>query len=978
MGQWVQDPVYGGAVWQDDDGKVNLVDRAGAVVRVAPQNVADRLLDEDGDGPRYRPATDRDIAAYDERNRAAEADARRVAQGGIARKVGTVVENAAKGAYDATTALPRAALAAGLGAVGQGATAAALERDVLSGEAVASNLGAVFGEAFGGDRTGEAVARELDDERRQRAQDAPGIAMAGRWAGDVASAIATGGVSTLVGKGLARAGASKGFAAVAGLAVEGGALGVTQAAENAFVADADLTAEAMLESGGMGLLFGGGIGGAGYAAGRGLSRMRAGRSSAPSIARVLGDAPDVPPQKALEEALRTATGETPSPRMVTKLREWLVDAQEMATGPGNRDILERASPLRWDDDAVRIRDVLRNKEQYVAQASDDMSRAMEDLIETGELTRARWGSIEARADDFAPLLDASEESLRVAVRQSADDVLTLADDLAAIDGVGGKSKRIRDLVAHSSRTFDTLADDGADVAAKYAAVNRLKANLQRNVVDLGKTIRVAATDGERVAASQTREALEAVQERLRKHLESDAWGSAGKAQKAVNQHYSESLRSSRVVREDMMREVERVQYEGPAKGLPKYDAAPEKIQGYLTSVGRGPSSTDKYVRANIEAQRNMGQALVDSFGEASELGKYGRQQLEAAVRAQKAIGKVDDVFAITNKVDDLAEAQNKTTGLLGNIGAGSGAILGGVVGGPIGAAVGAAAGMVGQMVARPADALYKGAAMVHVVQRLRGRIQQGARRVLSATTPSEASAGRLRRGAGLALRAAPHAAVAAMAERYDAAAESVQDAASAPETIISRISDAMGAGAPDAFPKTSAALATTAVKAAKFLENKLPVPAVARTLFGDPPGAGAVADTDMQRFLRYYDAVTAPVETMLDGLADGSLTHEHVDALREVWPAVFGLGQSVILEEAAQLTTPPPYDVQTRIARLWGLGPGVVPTLDPGLQARLQGYAAQQEQPQGGPPRGGGSRGPSKIASAYQSRISQLAGGIGT
>lgn len=125
-------------------------------------------------------------------------------------------------------------------------------------------------------------------------------------------------------------------------------------------------------------------------------------------------------------------------------------------------------------------------------------------------------------------------------------------------------------------------------------------------------------------------------------------------------------------------------------------------------------------------------------------------------------------------------------------------------------------------------------------------------------------------------------------------------------------------------PRTAAqAQATTAV-AVDFLKSKAPAaytnPWTKRKLV-DPVAA--------DRFARYAEAVLHPL-TVWERLADGTLTREHVEAIRTVYPHTYRQVQTSVLDRLSRMSEPAPYESRITLGLLLDL------QTDPSLKPRHQ------------------------------------------
>lgn len=168
---------------------------------------------------------------------------------------------------------------------------------------------------------------------------------------------------------------------------------------------------------------------------------------------------------------------------------------------------------------------------------------------------------------------------------------------------------------------------------------------------------------------------------------------------------------------------------------------------------------------------------------------------------------------------------------------------------------------------------------------------------------------------------------------YDGAVEAVSAAVGQSGRHAAMVNGAVAPIAPHA-PQVTNAFERAALRATTFLASKIPPthrPAGSLTPQFDKP---RVTDTDKERFLRYVQAVHDPT-TVLHKMRQGSITAEEVEALRAVYPEMYGEIRQQIAARLQDAKHPLPYAEETRVKRLFGF-----PAMDPTTVAILQGNFA--------------------------------------
>jgi hypothetical protein len=133
---------------------------------------------------------------------------------------------------------------------------------------------------------------------------------------------------------------------------------------------------------------------------------------------------------------------------------------------------------------------------------------------------------------------------------------------------------------------------------------------------------------------------------------------------------------------------------------------------------------------------------------------------------------------------------------------------------------------------------------------------------------------------------------------------------------------------------------------------------------------------DIARFSRYWETVNNPL-TAIKALADGTLTEEHVEALKVVYPGMYADLQQQVFEMMREAKTPPPYDKRAQLDRLLSLNGAGEPSLSPAFQSTLVSASTALDQEMAESPGSGGSSGgnpskPPKAATRYQTVGSQI------
>lgn len=926
-GGWYQ--VGGKPVFMGDDGLVRLKGPDGQMKSVKPAEAHGLLSGSEFDRE-YAPATAGDIdAAHAEAQRAA-----RVEKEGVTGYLKTGAESAAAGAIDAVTAVPRAAIRAF-----SPETANTLEQNALSGRAVLDNLAAIGGELLPGDKPGEAYAREYTEGARERAEDRPGTATAGRIAGEIAGTVAlpggglaSGAAKLAEGSSLAARAATR----IGAMAAEGGAAASTQAGEDAFVGDIPLTSEAAASAAMTGIMFGGAAGAVGEGLGA-IGRKVFGRAKPVTTPNLTKASDDV-----LAEQMAAVTGEPATPaavsawrRMVNKGGRALEDQQLSGKAPEEAALIRKVSPFsEATPEREAIDHVLHDYDGSLTKGSSELSGSLNKLENEAEKVREVWDSAPLKESAIREKITtphgAAVARANVFADQMRNDVNAL---LEQVEDAGNKkvNEGLRKVLNRNAAVIDAMDRAGETDAAKaLTSVYQMKQAVQR--------VKKMYSQGGRVdpnakqAAELISRGFDAIQNDARKFTESPAvWGEAGNAVKEINERYTAWLPSSQVYRQTVMQETQRAGWDGAV-----HEAWDEKIRPFLEKIGTGQASQrEEYVRNYITGLRDLSDTISKHFdvtpGAAQTVKESAQESLSTIQRIKDSIGSV-------NKLKAMAAAER-------------GHKLGGIGGALVGAATpGAATHGVSAMALNrilgggAADTLGPGTMAVQAAQ-LRAaaaqRITQRAETIVrDLVKPSGAkSVARQVASAGRAASPITTAGATATASesadaRYRRVAERLVALQGDPEMLNDAISAHMGPSMPE-LPQTQAATTVASARAISYMASKLPAPLQQGGAM-QPLKPSVIAPSVRDQFMRTVDAVMDPVGVM-EKIGDGSLTKEHVEAVKAVWPTIYSAMRDATARVLLEGHADAPYQVRLQSQKLFDLT--LEPTASPAFAAFIRSSA---------------------------------------
>lgn len=154
---------------------------------------------------------------------------------------------------------------------------------------------------------------------------------------------------------------------------------------------------------------------------------------------------------------------------------------------------------------------------------------------------------------------------------------------------------------------------------------------------------------------------------------------------------------------------------------------------------------------------------------------------------------------------------------------------------------------------------------------------------------------------------------------------------------------------PGTSPQAAEAANATAQRAIGYLQRQLPPePARGRTL---TPQAATRLSTpppeEMERFLAKARAVADPM-SLIEDVANGRVSRDAVEAVREVYPEYFADLQAKVMANLSTRTEELSYEQEADLSRLLGIP--AHPTFDPAFMARQQAVFVQVTTSAKGPP----------------------------
>lgn len=682
----------------------------------------------------------------------------------------------------------------------------------------------------------------------------------------------------------------------AAAAVEGGIYGSGQYFSEAALQNKDFSAEALLASMGTGALTGGGIGLGIGGAGKLLARGVRGGSNLMS--------------RALTKASDGSSGS-------------LARVFEMTTGKSADDFAR----VFGSKDA---RFIAANADNIIASKTDDALRLAEQRFSArqtlmSELTGA------GKVDKIRKGLNHSNVNAQsAALTGYADEVLSRVDDML-VKGSGYERKGLKKLreIAEATRENAAKAVRAGDDAS--TKLHTLADELKREVGRLQYGSKYAGKRGAlNTLERATHDALDSMYQRGRTMLESsDIWGrGAAGMQKEVNAAWHELIKKGDIAGLD--KHMGRMAK--GANGRPTMVFDKERAAGFFRRL-RSEHGDIRLaeVMDQLGAEAEIGK-VMSSLPGASDKAKAAAQTLAkqgSAMRTSLEGAKTAAELGAAKRAlsNDASMGNLIQSGVAYGIGAG-------LVNPTAGAAV--AGGMA--VLRNPAGMLQRIVAVEQMTSSIAKKLGTGSKGLFKSLGPNVARAThRVAATAEGAIKRHKN-----QRERYEQAKANVEYLANNRDQVAEQIKQTL-APIEQAAPGVAGLALQKELAKADYLQRHLPTSELPRSPFELPPVASKV---EMQSFLRRLDIVEDPMMS-LDLLEQGRLTHEHVDALKSVYPAIYTEMQNSVmtgLSDAQAKGKTVPYARRLQMGVLLEMPTDA--TLSPEVINMCQGIYGQEQTPE--------------------------------
>jgi hypothetical protein len=809
----------------------------------------------------------------------------------------------------------------------------------------------------------DVVAGELlGDDYSQRAQirreSLDGYGTGLEIAGGVVPALATGGTSlgaralaatpagllargtAAVGSSLERAmvarGVGAGSARLAGMLAEGGidgALGgVGEALSEASLGNAEVTAENLLASGGLGALFGAGAGG--LFSGASLAAGKGARAAADRLAKASGNV--------AERGAREAGGFRYLPDGVI---DQIVDKGSKGLGI-DRDLLRRG----FDDPSIRA-DLINSepvKQEINKRLRDDLQGMLDNAVHVrrtfaGDVKRSNLakdvpnnvasydGAMQGMQEALSPYLGRLDDMKARGLIKPADYKRLHTDAWHVIDSVNDNIGTLRKGEGNLAKAYETLE------------------NLKRSADDMRKKLKGGGgTQAEREGLPILQAEVGQLGDSLRKLLErEDLFGAAGAKQASRNAALHKALQTGTEFRNRLVRgtgESVEPEYWEVEKAIIDGDKADSFINNLLNP---NRDYTNDQIKRHLSDMADMYDTVLRNDDVPDELVEQFSKARDGARRTLNTLSEAEQRLGRIGQFEAASKAEQEIGGWTGRLGT-VGAMVGGFAAGPVGAAAGGALGGAVGAASRPVAMLRAMARMEAISNRSKGIVSDVRTQAKGAVQRLAKPRGERRLAPTLA-KAAARAAI-----KHDDRDEQRKRARNVERKLLELQRDPMAVadaiayqtgGMADVAPATSLAIAQQINRAVEFLRSKLP-PATSTPNMLQPQLNQSLWDAaTVDKFDRYLETISDP-RSALGDLERGNLSPESVEVLKAVYPTLYGEMRVAVAEQLAEHGEEMPFDSVIQLSLLMDINghPSMTPEYQAVLAESRQKHAEKSKQ----------------------------------
>lgn len=695
-------------------------------------------------------------------------------------------------------------------------------------------------------------------------------------------AAAESGVSRLLGAGAG---------AVARGGVEGALYGAGGAISESALQNHDLTGEALIASAAHGALGGAAISGVLHGAGSLLSRLRAPSADAYDslAARTFGEA-------------APGTGKS------------LAEAHGPYRSPGVRGLADDAAdtyignlPGVTPEKRAELADVFANREKSFAsraevteKATREFAKDFDEVLAAGRKTdMSTFG--DAKKVHTGKLVDAGRiEEQAALVRQYLDEANPIVQALGEdVNSAVTKSdlKQWNGWIKEASAAIEKR-----DSAALYNTLDDMKRWMGKEA-EFGKGPFGLSRSTKEFTKLYQGGAEEATGGLMRL-LEHDAWGAQGAAQREINSATERMMAQGNLAKRKFS-----TQYDSSA-GRPLYRADPSSINGFFGRLTSAANDLDAEAAANmITTRRAYLDAVEKNYSQTAAGAKAISQERAALDRMERTLKTTSEDVSRINQVN-AALSEERARG------------------------IGGAVGAVLDIASKPYTNLQRIAHLEQTTKGVTDRIATGIKGLVGGTGEKAARPGR---GLGArakgffsslidgfpsamapAKEAATYAGAAAAGKAaYAKRADQIGTLSASPDVLADRVGKVVQPFT-SAAPQSSAAAVSVAGKGIAYLTSVMPPGRQDQYSLQPMLQRPRPSDAEVARFNRTMEALDNPL-IVLDEAKNGSLSRDHVEAVKAVYPQIYDQIRSQVFEQLVARKTVLPYQRRIQLGILLDL-----------------------------------------------------------
>lgn len=572
-------------------------------------------------------------------------------------------------------------------------------------------------------------------------------------------------------------------------------------------------------------------------------------------------------KKGILEAEEVALGKQFEPNAMEKA---YAKASSAVSGKSEEDILK----------ALQYRHISMPSQAEKMELSKDFATALQDQYSNVD-KELRGSFNKAREAESKSLLASVDPEL---IGKELESVKNRLDQ-----AIIGMEQEPELFPARFSRKLELLREglerDTQDASSHdmFKAIDDLKGKIDKEI-PYGRDIQ--PQDKDAIAS------LDSLRSDLKTTLEKeDIFGEAAKRQKTFNEATNDYLTSVKEFKKNFLTKT------GTRNGKVAYKVDPIKVNTFLNQINdargaaKGETLTDfqRATRKIVEQMETTHNAVADKG--------FDRGAIEALIKkVEEAHGNAESQARMTNtlkSINSMGGAMGESLGVGGALAAGHPILAAAVEG--------------YHMLRNPSLAIQRLAALEKLVQRTTSTIEKGAKAILrpneldivtKSKTPYKES-------------------VEDLTKKFDKRADNIRKLNSNPQGFVDQTTEALS-GVNQHAPKVAAGMSQSAAAGIAFLASKLP------NKDNDDPFAPkqVTSPTEIAKFNQYYDIVKKPL-SILDKAKDGTLTTDHLLAIKQVYPVLYQHIQTTLMSEMANKRNKSlPYRSKLMVSMLLGKNVG--------------------------------------------------------